>query len=79
MRQQETKVKRKIERYRREGGEQKSQDRNTAGRKGHAQCGVKPQPQGRRSGERGYGWHRQHEKDSIGEKTQERESTSKGR
>lgn len=46
MRQQETKVKRKIERYRREGGEQKSQDGNTAGRKGHAQCGVKPQLQG---------------------------------
>lgn len=48
MRQQETKVKEKIERYRREGGQQKSQDGNTAGRKGHAQCGVKPQLQGRR-------------------------------
>lgn len=48
MRQQETKAKRKIERYRREGGEQKSQGGNTAGRKGHAQCGVKPQLQGRR-------------------------------
>lgn len=53
MRRQETKAKRKIERYRREGGEQKRQDGNTAGRKGHAQCGVKAQLQGRRhSGDR---------------------------
>lgn len=80
MRQQETKAKRKIERYRREGGEQKSQDGNTAGRKGHAQCGVKPQLQGRRcSEEKGYGWYRQHEKDSIGQKRKEGEGTSKGR
>ena len=54
MKQQETKAERKIERYRREGAEQKSKDGNTAGRKGYTQCGVKPQLQGRRhSGEKG--------------------------
>lgn len=56
MRQQETKAERKIERYRREGVEQKSKDGNTAGRKRYAQCGVKPQLQGRRhSGGKGHG------------------------
>lgn len=70
MRKQETKAKRKTERYGIEGEEQKSQDGNTAGRKGHTQCGVKAQLQGRRhSGEKGHGWHRQHEKRSIWDKT----------
>ena len=54
MRQQETKAERKIERYRREGVEQKSRDGNAAGRKGYAQCDAKPQLQGRRHwGEKG--------------------------
>lgn len=70
MRQQETKAKRKMERYRREGGEQKSQVGNTAGRKGHAQCSVEPHLGGGgvHSGRKGHSWYRQNEKNCIWEK-----------
>lgn len=56
MRQQETKAERKNERYRREGVGQKSKDGNTAGRKGYAQCSVKPQLHGKEAfGEKAHG------------------------